>query len=83
VCALRSPGSLGAGRGIGSAAVVRKIVRDVQTWSVVIDDRAELRRSASRLVDYDFEDLLLCDGDPLATGGKEKLRELVDRSAHG
>jgi glyoxylase-like metal-dependent hydrolase (beta-lactamase superfamily II) len=45
----------------------------------VIDDRAELRRSAARLLDYDFDALLLCDGQPLPSGGKQKLREFVER----
>ena len=43
----------------------------------VIDDRAELQRSAARLLDYDFDALLLCDGQPLACGGMDKLREFV------
>ena len=45
----------------------------------VIDDKAALHRSAARLLDYDFEALLLCDGEPLLSGGKEKLREFVER----
>jgi glyoxylase-like metal-dependent hydrolase (beta-lactamase superfamily II) len=44
----------------------------------VIDDRAELHRSAARLLDYEFDALLLCDGQPLASGGKQKLREFVE-----
>jgi glyoxylase-like metal-dependent hydrolase (beta-lactamase superfamily II) len=48
----------------------------------VIDDKAELQRSAARLLDYEFDALLLCDGQPLPSGGKEKLREFVARSAH-
>lgn len=44
----------------------------------VIDDRSELHRSATRLLDYDFDALLLCDGQPLAWGGKQKLREFVE-----
>jgi hypothetical protein len=31
----------------------------------VIDDKAELHRSAARLLDFDFDALLLCDGQPL------------------
>ena len=46
----------------------------------VIDDRAELLRSAARPLDYDFDALLLCDGQPLPSGGKDKLREFVARS---
>jgi glyoxylase-like metal-dependent hydrolase (beta-lactamase superfamily II) len=45
----------------------------------VIDDKAELQRSAARLLDYDFDALLLCDGQPLLSGGKQKLREFVER----
>jgi glyoxylase-like metal-dependent hydrolase (beta-lactamase superfamily II) len=44
----------------------------------VIDDRAELRRSAARLLDYDFDALLLRDGQPLPSRGKRKLRECVE-----
>jgi glyoxylase-like metal-dependent hydrolase (beta-lactamase superfamily II) len=29
-------------------------------------------RSAARLLDYDFDALLLCDGEPLPTGAKQK-----------
>lgn len=46
----------------------------------VTEDRAELHRSAARLLDYDFDALLLCDGQPLPSGGKDKLREFVERS---
>jgi hypothetical protein len=46
----------------------------------VIDDKAELHRSAARLLDYEFDALLLCDGEPLPSGGKDKLREFVARS---
>lgn len=44
----------------------------------VIDDREELQRSTVRLLEYDFDALLLCDGEPLTEGGKEKLREFVE-----
>jgi len=43
----------------------------------VIDDMAELHRSAARLLEYDFEALLLCDGEPIPAGGKQKLEEFV------
>ena len=46
----------------------------------MIDDRAELLRSAARPLDYDFDALLLCDGQPLPSGGKDKLREFVASS---
>jgi metallo-beta-lactamase superfamily protein len=43
----------------------------------VIDDMEELHRSAAKLLEYDFDALLLCDGEPIVTGGKQKLREFV------
>jgi glyoxylase-like metal-dependent hydrolase (beta-lactamase superfamily II) len=46
----------------------------------VIDDMEELHRSAARLLDYDFDALLLCDGEPLPSGGKQKLQGFLDRS---
>jgi glyoxylase-like metal-dependent hydrolase (beta-lactamase superfamily II) len=45
----------------------------------VIEDRGRLVESAARLLDYDFEALLLCDGEPLPWGGKAKLRQFVER----
>ena len=42
-----------------------------------IDDMEQLHRSAARLLDYDFEALLLCDGEPLPSGGRQKLQEFV------
>jgi glyoxylase-like metal-dependent hydrolase (beta-lactamase superfamily II) len=44
----------------------------------VIDDKEELLRSAARLLDYDFDALLVCDGEPLTSGAKEKLRAFVE-----
>jgi hypothetical protein len=45
----------------------------------VIDDRAELRRSAAPLLDFDFDALLLCDGQPLLPRGSQKLREFMGK----
>ena len=45
----------------------------------VIEDRATLLESAARLLEYDFDALLLCDGEPLPSGGKARLREFVER----
>ena len=45
----------------------------------VIEDREELQRSAARLAGYDFEVLLLCDGEPLLSDGSGRLREFVAR----
>ena len=44
----------------------------------VIDDMAELRRSAAWLLGYDFDALLLCDGEPIPSGGRERLRRFVE-----
>jgi glyoxylase-like metal-dependent hydrolase (beta-lactamase superfamily II) len=46
----------------------------------VIDDSGQLLRSVARLLDYDFDALLLCDGQPVTSGGREKLREFVEQS---
>jgi len=45
----------------------------------VIEDRKRLLESAARLLEYDFDALLLCDGEPLPSGGREKLRQFVER----
>lgn len=42
-----------------------------------LDDPATLRASVRRLLDLDFDCLLLGDGAPILTGAKERLRELV------
>ena len=47
----------------------------------VIDDMEELHRSAARLLEYDFDALLLCDGEPIVSGGKQKLREFVESAS--
>ena len=44
-----------------------------------VDDRSQLGRSAARLLELDFESLLLCDGAPVITGGREKLRRFVEK----
>ncbi len=46
----------------------------------VIDDREQLLRSAARLLDYDFDALLVCDGEPLPGDGRDKLRGFVERA---
>jgi glyoxylase-like metal-dependent hydrolase (beta-lactamase superfamily II) len=72
----------------GGALIVGDLVMGVPSGGLstfpdeVIDDKAELQRSAARLLDLDFDALLLCDGQPLPTGGKDKLREFVERSDH-
>jgi glyoxylase-like metal-dependent hydrolase (beta-lactamase superfamily II) len=49
----------------------------------VMDDAALLRASLRRLAELDFEVLLVGDGAPLRTGGRERLRELVAGFASG
>jgi glyoxylase-like metal-dependent hydrolase (beta-lactamase superfamily II) len=49
----------------------------------VIEDQEQLLRSAERLLDYDFDALLLCDGEPLPSGGKDKLRAFVESASAG
>jgi glyoxylase-like metal-dependent hydrolase (beta-lactamase superfamily II) len=44
----------------------------------VIKDKGALLRSAGRLVELDFDALLLCDGKPFASGGREALRRFVE-----
>ena len=47
----------------------------------VIDDMDQLHRSAAKLLEYEFDALLLCDGEPITTGGKQKLEEFVKDAA--
>lgn len=44
----------------------------------VMDDPRALRQSLRRLADVDFEALLVGDGAPILTGGREALRALVN-----
>lgn len=44
----------------------------------VMDDPQELRVSVRRLLDLDFDTLLVGDGVPILAGAKARLRELVD-----
>jgi len=43
----------------------------------VMDNPAQLRASIGRLLDLDFDTLLVGDGVPILAGAKEQLRELV------
>lgn len=47
----------------------------------VIDDKPQLYRSVRKLLGYDFDALLLCDGEPLPSGGKEKLRHFLAQAS--
>ena len=79
----KSPGEIAFHLPRSGALIVGDLVIGVPAGELstypgeVIDDRAELPRSAARLLDYDFDALLLCDGEPLPFGGKDKLREFV------
>jgi glyoxylase-like metal-dependent hydrolase (beta-lactamase superfamily II) len=42
-----------------------------------LDDPSKLRRSLPKLLDYDFDVLLLCDGQPVLRGGKLKVAEFL------
>ena len=44
----------------------------------VVDDMEQLFRSLEKLLEYDFEALLVCDGEPLLRGGKERLRRFLE-----
>ena len=43
----------------------------------VVDDPARLRASVRRLLDLDFDALVVGDGVSIAAGAREALRELV------
>lgn len=44
----------------------------------VMDDPARLRESVKKLLELDFDTLLVGDGVPILQGAKQKLKELVD-----
>jgi glyoxylase-like metal-dependent hydrolase (beta-lactamase superfamily II) len=46
-----------------------------------LDDPAQLQRSLRKLLDYDFDVLLLCDGQPVLSGGKRKVAEFLGARA--
>ena len=46
-----------------------------------LDDLSNLKRSLRKLLDYDFDVLLLCDGQPVLRGGKLKVAEFLDTLA--
>jgi glyoxylase-like metal-dependent hydrolase (beta-lactamase superfamily II) len=43
-----------------------------------LDDPSKLKRSLRKLLDYDFDVLLLCDGQPVLSGGKQKVAEFLN-----
>lgn len=83
----KSPGEIAFYLARSRALVVGDVVIGVPAGELatypdkVIDDRDELIRSAARLLEYDFDALLLCDGESLLENGKEKLREFVEAAS--
>jgi glyoxylase-like metal-dependent hydrolase (beta-lactamase superfamily II) len=81
----KSPGEIAFHLPRSRALIVGDVVIGVPAGELstypdkVIDDMKQLHRSAGRLLEYDFDALLLCDGEPLPTGGKQKLQEFVAR----
>jgi hypothetical protein len=83
----KSPGEVAFHLPRSNALVVGDVVIGVPPGELstypekVIDDMEELHRSAAKLLEYDFDALLLCDGEPITTGGKQKLEEFVKDAA--
>ena len=48
-----------------------------------MDDPARLRESVAKLLEIDFDTLLVGDGQPILGGAKERLGELVDTFSKG
>ena len=83
----KSPGEIAFHVPRSNALIVGDVVIGVPAGELstypdkVIQDMEQLHRSAARLLEYDFDALLLCDGEPLPSGGKQKLREFVERAS--
>ena len=81
----KSPGEIAFHLPRNRALIVGDVVIGVPAGELstypekVIDDMEELHRSAARLLEYDFDALLLCDGEPITTGGKQQLEEFLAR----
>lgn len=80
----KSPGEIAFHLPRSRAIVVGDVVIGVPAGELstypekVIGDMEQLHRSAARLLEYDFDALLLCDGESLPVGGRQKLQEFVD-----
>jgi glyoxylase-like metal-dependent hydrolase (beta-lactamase superfamily II) len=80
----KSPGEIAFHLPRSRALIVGDVVIGVPAGELstypdkVIDDMEQLHRSAASLLEYDFDALLLCDGESLPSGGKHKLQEFVD-----
>jgi glyoxylase-like metal-dependent hydrolase (beta-lactamase superfamily II) len=81
----KSPGEIAFHHPRSGALIVGDVVIGVPAGELstypdeVIEDRHELGRSAAKLLEYDFDALLLCDGESFASGGREALRAFVER----
>lgn len=81
----KSPGEIGFYLANRKAVIVGDVVIGVPDGELstypdeVVNDREELLRSAQKLLQYDFDSLLLCDGKSFVSGGKAKLEEFVDK----
>jgi hypothetical protein len=42
-----------------------------------LDDPVQLKKSLRKLLSLEFEVLLLCDGQSLLTGGRQKVEEFL------
>ncbi len=63
---------------VGDAVIGNPPGRCGLLGEAVMDDPAALRESVGKLLELDFETLLVGDGEPILTGAKQRLRELVD-----
>ena len=83
----KSPGEIAFHLPRSRALVVGDVVIGVPDGQLstypdeVVEDREQLLRSATALLEYDFDALLLCDGQPLPSGGREKLRAFVESAS--
>ena len=79
----KSPGEVAFHLPRSNALIVGDVVIGVPAGELstypdkVIDDMDQLHRSAAKLLEYDFDALLLCDGEPITSGGKQKLQDFV------
>jgi hypothetical protein len=46
-----------------------------------LDDPSKVKRSLHKLLDYDFDVLLLCDGQPVLRSGRLKVAEFLNTLA--
>jgi glyoxylase-like metal-dependent hydrolase (beta-lactamase superfamily II) len=85
----KSPGEIafhvqGSGALVVGDLVIGPPGADLSTYpDEVIEDRRQLLRSVERLLTLDFDALLLCDGEPSPTGGKERLQRFVEATRAG